>query len=500
MNPLVMTESRILLIVATLIWSAHNASATTRTATAVDDGVRTVSTIDSRISLREWEHQQRISWAPNFVQYTDHPYASRRGLSIADSSGEASFQPIRVVFETSRLDAVPESELVSWIRSNALVQVSKYWGEALSVHPIQGNLILAAHQLSQGRFCGLPEWGEVPSHHFTTGVPNADLLIYVSAVDDARFCSRTTLATAMLCNVDQFDRPIGGAINLCPSLMDMDERTAFQVILHEITHVLGFSSWAFSFFWDPLSGLPRTTRPLVLEPVTCVDGSTRTIAMPSSTTLQIIPNELEQRHAFVVTPKVQTFVRNQFDCHRLPGAPLESSSTVQSCFGDHWDERLFATSNLSPIRQGSAPTQMTPVTLALLEDSGWYKVNYTKAEISTWGYGMGCDFVFGPCLESNSPSPTVPEYGRGFFCGQDGAMGCTPDLGAKQACAIYNHNNPLPIQYFPDRPTMGGLAQMDYCPVYAAKMTFNGQVISLDCKEANNQPDGDPFGYENKRI
>ena len=28
---------------------------------------------------------------------------------------------------------------------------------------------------------------------------------------------------------------------------------------------------------------------------------------------------------------------------------------------------------------------LSPLTLALLEDSGWYRANYTKAHVSPWG-------------------------------------------------------------------------------------------------------------------
>ena len=39
------------------------------------------------------------------------------------------------------------------------------------------------------------------------------------------------------------------------------------------------------------------------------------------------------------------------------------------------------------------------ISLALFEDSGWYRVNYSQAETLVWGYGEGCDFVSQKCSD-----------------------------------------------------------------------------------------------------
>ena len=39
------------------------------------------------------------------------------------------------------------------------------------------------------------------------------------------------------------------------------------------------------------------------------------------------------------------------------------------------------------------------ITLALMEDTGWYKADYNQAEDLEWGKGLGCDFVDKSCLE-----------------------------------------------------------------------------------------------------
>lgn len=37
------------------------------------------------------------------------------------------------------------------------------------------------------------------------------------------------------------------------------------------------------------------------------------------------------------------------------------------------------------------------LTLAIMEDSGWYRANYSLAQRLDWGRGLGCDFVMKSC-------------------------------------------------------------------------------------------------------
>lgn len=39
------------------------------------------------------------------------------------------------------------------------------------------------------------------------------------------------------------------------------------------------------------------------------------------------------------------------------------------------------------------------ITLALMEDSGWYKANYSMASSLSWGKGLGCSFAMKSCKD-----------------------------------------------------------------------------------------------------
>ncbi|KAL7528485.1 hypothetical protein ACHAXR_002472, partial [Thalassiosira sp. AJA248-18] len=54
---------------------------------------------------------------------------------------------------------------------------------------------------------------------------------------------------------------------------------------------------------------------------------------------------------------------------------------------------------------------MSPLTLALLQDSGWYKAVFRKSTVPLFGRGAGCGFIEGNCI-----GESVPDYSRGFFC------------------------------------------------------------------------------------
>lgn len=50
------------------------------------------------------------------------------------------------------------------------------------------------------------------------------------------------------------------------------------------------------------------------------------------------------------------------------------------------------------------------ITLALMEDTGWYIANYSMAEPMLWGKGLGCDFVMKSCKEWMSMKSAKYEY------------------------------------------------------------------------------------------
>lgn len=260
-----------------------------------------------------------------------------------------------------------------------------------------------------------------------------------------------------------------------------------------MAHVLGHSSNSYRFYWDSETGTERTPRPFESTTVTCVDGVERTLVLPAETTMKFSQATNGQISAMIVTPKVRAVARNQFDCQSLEGARLENQPTgSDSCTGDHWDEHDFYPELLSGV---ISPTTnvLSHLTLALMEDSGWYRANYTQGRMNPWGLGVGCDFIEEPCIKINDEGqPYLPDYAQGFFCLEGSARGCASPLTHKLACSVLDYAYILPrelppdrFQYFPSETTKGGPRTADYCPVYGS--TYGGlSAEQLACTDTKN--------------
>lgn len=446
------------------------------------------------------------------VPYENHPYNktfSRKlqdeGTSTAASSSDSLFKPMRIQFFTEALDdrrTAENAAKIDFIKREILPRTSTFWSQALSVVPISGNLKISTAELDGREYCGDSEFTLVPADHISNGVADADLVLYVSGAPSTRFCSGTTLAVAVSCNFDQYDRPTAGAINVCMDQIDLnDDGTAsdaiiddnVDVLIHEVAHVLGHSSNSYPFFWDSETGTARTPRPFESRTVTCVDDVQRNMVLPGETTMKFSQASNGQRYASIVTPKVRAIARNQFDCQSLEGAKLENQPTgSSSCTGDHWDEHDYYPEALSGV---ISPTTnvLSHLTLALMEDSGWYRANYTTGEANPWGLGAGCEFVEEPCVKiDENNEPYIPDYGKGYFCLEGSARGCSPALTHKLACSVLDYFYILPrelpidrFQYFPNEPTKGGPRQADFCPLFGS--TYGGlSAEQLACSDTKN--------------
>jgi leishmanolysin-like peptidase len=269
------------------------------------------------------------------------------------------------------------------------------------------------------------------------------------------------------------------------------------VAMHEIGHVLGISSDSLQFFRHPRTGAPLTRRPFELsDDVTCVDGSTRAyVGLPGPDVMREGRNEVTGvRYYEVVTPTVRRVVRNHFDCPSMTGARLENQQDTTDCFGSHWDEMLYYTEIMGAVFSQSANV-LSPLTLAYLEDSGWYRANYESpyVQISMFGHGAGCGFVDGNCIDTNTGE--VPYEFEEMFCNQptsissagvidrdtSGSQTCDPSHTQKTYCDLVNTNEliaignqataleapPASFQYFEGRPELrpAVLTIADYCPV-----------------------------------
>merc|ERR1740123_1818079 len=196
------------------------------------------------------------------------------------------------------------------------------------------------------------------------GITDTDLIIYVSYSDAECSSDGQTLAWASICNLDQFGRPIAGTINFCAnSLLEQNWKYDVGITLHELMHIMAMSSSLFDYFYDFNRGQFQNKESVLIA---------------------------SSENVFVATDKVKATACAHYGCNALPGAALENFGSAGT-IGSHWENK-FAQSELMCGTKYSAVAKLSALTLALLEDSGWYLVDYNFAETLNWGKQQGCAF------------------------------------------------------------------------------------------------------------
>ena len=329
------------------------------------------------------------------------------------------------------------------------------------------------------------------------GLANADLGIFVTAKQTASCGSggSGTIAYATKCQEDPAtDRPTWGRINFCPLMLDPSAgafKSQLYTALHEMAHVMAFSSSNFKNFRWP-NNTARTPRDAWGNPDPATFGiaiagcGTQTVAAKNTidyatergmacawsgatAATSNIPFGNTGKQAYdcvarIVTPRVAEAAQAFFGCPSLAGAELENQDTT-SCFiqGSHWESRMFATELMSPFSTANA--KLSPLTLAVFEDSSWYGVNWTAADgwrYGDWGKGQGCTFATQKCSLANEGSP------RHFWMAAAASADvCTNDmaaLGYSSSLATYGSALPTQYQYFASPTTGSSSSFADYCP------------------------------------
>lgn len=309
----------------------------------------------------------------------------------------------------------------------ALGQTADWFGRALAVEPVKGNL-----QLSGYSACGQDGGVQLPHEYVEDGVANADLVLLVTT----RPTTGNTLAWAVACERDQWGRAIAGHVNVAPRHLTAEAETLLSAtLIHEVMHVLGFDPHAFSHFRDE-----RKRR-------------------RSQVTVQAMDEKLGRMVTRVVLPRVVMHARHHYGAFsdNFTGLELEDGGG-RGTSGSHWEKRLL----MNEIMTGSVDTRsvVSKMTLALLEDSGWYRANYSMADHLDWGRNQGTEFVTSPCNL----------WKGAYHCNTTQLSGCTYNREAEGYCPIVSYSGDLPqwARYFPQANKGGQSSLADYCTYFVA--------------------------------
>ncbi|XP_076858538.1 leishmanolysin-like peptidase [Brachyhypopomus gauderio] len=374
-----------------------------------------------------------------------------------------------------------------------------------------GPVVVPERHLQQCRVCS--ETGKscgpvgVPDGE---GVDGADFLLYVSGVTTERCGQENIVAYAAYCQLEaELDRPIAGYANLCPNMIStqlQEFEGMLSTVKHEIIHALGFSAGLFAFYHDD-DGKPLTPRfasglPAFNESLGLYQWSDKVIKQ--ATRLWDIRGGHMVRHEvhLMVTPRVVAEARRHFKCPILEGMELENQGGVGTEL-NHWEKRLLE--NEAMTGSHTQNRVFSRITLAIMEDTGWYTANYSMAENLEWGKDLGCDFVMKSCKfwidRQHLTSLTSTPYCDSVR-GTPLQLSCRQDQLAVAVCNLQKYHQPLPqeYQYFDsilgvpdeDLPLYGGAVEIaDFCPFsqeFSWHLSGEYQRSSY-CRIQANQPD-----------
>mmetsp|Transcript_1576 Transcript_1576/g.2132 ORF Transcript_1576/g.2132 Transcript_1576/m.2132 type:complete len:723 (+) Transcript_1576:79-2247(+) len=340
------------------------------------------------------------------------------------------YEAMRIAFDFEGIDSNLPAAQQEYIKK--LITDARDWlQKSLKVQRVTTNLKWRVPAASANPFPDCGDVSKVPPKYATTGV-NADVLIFVLAQASNKNCAGgTTLAYASHCQQDQNDRPVVGYIQMCPAQHEVKTTAGardedYHTALHEILHILGWSSSLFPFYRES-SGAPRTPRcgpsggphpPGVINyegedvhkargdtdkyccasntqsqpPFNCVDSSF--YVSPTVVEVQTGQKGLDRvsnTKTFLKTPQLLAQARKHFGCETLVGVELEDDGGDGSA-GSHWEQRQMLTEFMCAAPSGFK-NRKSVLTLALLEDSGWYQVDYGMADLLRWGLNKGCTFT-----------------------------------------------------------------------------------------------------------
>jgi len=282
----------------------------------------------------------------------------------------------------------------------------------------------------------------IPPHLFDEGQNDTDF--YIIVIGRPVPGQRRVLADANPCShrvyQDQwgtyFGRPLVAAINFNPgsvlleqistSVIDDQFRTKQLVMLglHEMIHALGFTSTLYSSYVNEYGLRYGETGPVV------------DLEVPGSKIIRVM-----------TSPRVVKFGQFHFGCPTMKGVELEDID-----FGSHWEERVAGDELMSPLTTRVMP--LSALTLALLQDSGWYQVNFEAAQRWRWGWRRGCAFVTQPCSENSW---------KDLYCSNN-QLKCNQERSSKAQCNSKNNAATDAHLYFMDNcPTLKSFTNRGFC-------------------------------------
>ena len=317
---------------------------------------------------------------------------------------------------------------------------------------------------------GIEVWNKTVIGNNSIGDTNSlgiDLFIFGRLDDEMDPHTLATAGPRLI--VPETGQPLVGLVNINTKVdySKINSKEYFQsIILHEFTHILGFLNYHFINFFHNMG--------------TKVDdfGVTR---------------------YYINSSKVIEVAKKYYNCPEIDGIELEESGG-EGTAGSHWEARILLGDYMNGVVYPEEQV-ISEFTLALLEDTGYYKANYYTGGLMQYGRGKGCDFIKKRCV--NEEHEINPLFENEFYDSvkapslMDASCSSGRQSRTYRAWWLYN-DLPTYYQYFPN-PQYGGYSAADYCPVSKEYGTeTESSYYSGHCSLKGNGEYGTRIYYETR--
>jgi hypothetical protein len=334
----------------------------------------------------------------------------------------------KAAWETTRMVVTPDRLAVMKKRTADAIE---FWAKTLRVTPVENGITITQNS------CILP--GDV----IGKTVEGADLVMVMTARPSP---FSAVMGYAQCVQWDQWQRCTVGLFNWVPEYIDVPNtaldgtrEVEMHTALHEIVHLLG-------------GIFPGATK----AATSFVDSAGQPLQPASMFTVEpdpAYPNSGKFR-TLITTPKVKALTQKYFACPAAAGLPLEDLPLGK---GAHWEARVMGPELMS-YGTNTGQTYISDLTLAFLEDTNMYVVDYSMAgsivspstddvsiagtptqmiDVSDsaaykppevlppgairWGYGEGCKFLNSP-PSTGILAPYTCDVAQDYLCTADNKM------------------------------------------------------------------------------
>ena len=404
------------------------------------------------------------------VNYLKYKITKPTSLNTKNSNSKirrlsTNWSQIRIFVDTTFLDYQAESnEVIKPFLPNikrALKKAVKGITELINVEQYKQSFFSYVNETLLNQFY-ISKWAnEINNPEEMT--MNYDYIL-LTRFEKNEFPSGVLAAAMPILMHPETNRPMAGLmmVSTSPDFFEKSnvEEYFSKIFIHELTHAFGFLNDAFKYF---------------------PGGREQTL-------LTKIVNNIER--TYIKTKKVIEVAKKYFGCNSIDGVEVEDQGTGGSAIS-HWESRILLGEYMTSVTYEDEMA-ISDFTLALLEDSGWYKPNYYSGGLMRFGKNKGCAFLTSQCIDYNTRNSYFED--EFFSYSMEWYSTCTTGRQSR-AYNLFSHYRNLDKQYlvniipydYNNGYFVGGIiSSADYCPVpYHLNPEYQNSYFVGNCKFGN---------------